>query len=107
MEEVSNATGRKVESCSTIKNGNGRLTQGEDEVQKIWKEHFKGLYNIDTQKQVAGHMCGFHVIWRGNYIEGKVNGRVEIEVRAGKLKHGKDAGKDEITGEMIKVEVTR
>ena len=31
-KEVSNAKGGKVENCSRIKNGNGRLAQGEDEV---------------------------------------------------------------------------
>ena len=31
-KEVSNAKGGKVEICSRIKDGNGRLTQGEDEV---------------------------------------------------------------------------
>ena len=31
-KEVSNAKGGKVESCSRIKGGNGRLTQREDEV---------------------------------------------------------------------------
>ena len=30
----------------------------------------------------------------------------EVEVKVGKLKNGKAAGKDEITGEMTKVEVT-
>ena len=34
-KEVSRAKGGKVESCSRIKDGNGRLTQGEDEVRKI------------------------------------------------------------------------
>ena len=32
---------RKVESCSIIKNGNGRL--GEYEVQRIWKDYFQDL----------------------------------------------------------------
>ena len=31
-KEVSNMKGGKVESCSGIKYGNGRLAQGEDEV---------------------------------------------------------------------------
>ena len=31
-KEVSNMKGGKVESCSRIKDGNGRLAQGEDEV---------------------------------------------------------------------------
>ena len=35
-----NAKGVKVESCIRIKYGNRRLPQGEDEVQRIWKEYF-------------------------------------------------------------------
>ena len=31
-KKVSNAKRGKVESCSRIKNGNGKLAQGEDEV---------------------------------------------------------------------------
>ena len=47
-------------------------------------------------------MCGFDGIRRGNYFGGESVGRVEIEVRVGKLKNGKATGKDEITGEMVK-----
>ena len=46
-------------------------------------------------------MCGFDGIRRGNYFGGEPTGRAEVEVRVGKLKNGKDAGGDEITGEMI------
>ena len=35
-------------SYSRIMDGNGRLALGEDEVQRIWKEYFKELYDIDT-----------------------------------------------------------
>ena len=49
----------KVERCSRINDGNGRLAQGEDEVRKIWKKCFEDLYNIDTQEEVALPMCGF------------------------------------------------
>ena len=38
------------------------------------------------------------------YFGGEPIGRAEVEV--GKLKNGKAAGKDEITNEMIKVEIT-
>ena len=82
----------KEESCSRVKDGNRRLAQEEDEMQKIWKEYFEDLYNIDTQEQVAVHMCGFDEIWRGNYFLGKPVGKAEIEVRVGKLKNGKAAG---------------
>ena len=47
-------------------------------------------------------MYDFDGIQRGNYFEGKPIGRAEVEVRMGKLKNGKAAGKDEITGEIIK-----
>ena len=40
-KEVNNAKGGKVESCRRIKHGKGGLAQGEDEVQRIWKEYFE------------------------------------------------------------------
>ena len=88
-KEVSNAKRGKVESWSRIKDGNGRLAQGEDEARKIWKEYFEDLYNIDTQEQVAVYMCGFDRIQRGNYFGGDPIGRAEVKVRVGKLKNGK------------------
>ena len=65
-KEVSNAKGGKVESCSRVKDGNGRVAQGEDETRKIWKEYFEDLYNIYTQEEIAVPMCGFDGIRRGN-----------------------------------------
>ena len=99
---MSNAKGGRVESCSRVKDGNGRLTHGEDEARKIWKKYFEDLYNVNTQEEVAVLMCGFDVIRRGNYFGRETIGRAEVEVRVGKLKNGKAADKDEITGEMIK-----
>ena len=87
--------GGKVERCNRIKDGNGRLAQGEDEVRKIWKDYFEDLYNMDTQEQVAVHMCGFHGIQRGNYFGGAPTGRAEVEGRVVKLKNGKAASKEE------------
>ena len=63
---------------------------------------FENLHNIDTQEKVEVHMCGFDGILTGKYIGGEPAGRAEVEMRVGKLKNGKAAGKDEITGEMIK-----
>ena len=71
-------------------------------MRKIWKEYFKDVYNIDTQEWVAARKWGFNGIRRGNYFVGEPVGRAEVEMRVGKLKNGKDAGKDEITEEMIK-----
>ena len=28
-------------------------------MQRIWKENFEDMYNIETQEQVAVHMCDF------------------------------------------------
>ena len=80
-----------MESCSRIKDGNGRLVQGEDEVRWIWKEYFEDLYNIDIHEQVVLHMCGFDGIQRDNYFGGEPIGRAEVEVRVGKIKNGKAA----------------
>ena len=91
-----------MESCSRIKYENGRLAQGEDKVRRIWKEYFEDLYSIDTWEQVVIHMYGFDGIQRSYYFRGEPIGRAEIEVRVGKLKNGKAAGKDEVKGEMIK-----
>ena len=93
-KEVSNAKGGKGESCSRIKDKNGRLEQGEGEVRRIWKDYFENLYNIDTQEKVAVHMCGFYGIRRGNYFGGEPIGRADVEVRVGKLKSGKASGKE-------------
>ena len=39
-------------------------------------------------------MCGFDGVQGGNYFEGEPIRRTEVEVRVGKLKNGKAAGKD-------------
>ena len=77
-----------MESCSRVKDGNRRLVQGEDGARKIWKEYFEDLYNIDTQEEVAVHMCGFDGIRRGNYFGEEPNGRAETERRVSKKDHG-------------------
>ena len=71
-------------------------------MRKIWKEQFEDLYNINTQKEVVVHMCGFDGIRRGNYFRGEPIGRAKVEVKVNQLKNGKATGKDEITGEIIK-----
>ena len=80
----------------------GSWHRGEDGARNIWNEYFEDLYNIDTQEEIAVHMCGFDGIQRGNYFGKEPIRRTEVEVRVGKLKNGKTAAKDEIIGEMIK-----
>ena len=78
------------------------MSQGKDEVRRIWKEYVEDLYTIDSHEQVAVQICDFDEIHSGNYFGGEPIGRAEVEVRMGKLKNGKAADKDEITREMIK-----
>ena len=52
----------------------------EVKVQRIWREYFEGLHNIDTQEQVAIHTSGFDEVGRGNYFGGEVIRRTEVEV---------------------------
>ena len=47
-------------------------------------------------------MCGFGGVQRTNYFGGDPVKKTEVEMRVGKLKNGKAAGKDEIIGERIK-----
>ena len=70
-KEVGKKNGGKVENSNRIKDGNSRLILEEVEMQRIWKEYFEGLYNIDTQTQGTVHMCGFDGVWRGNYFGGE------------------------------------
>ena len=42
-------------------------------------------------------MCGFDGVRRGNYFGGEPTRRTEVEVRVGKFKNGKAAGKGDVT----------
>ena len=47
-------------------------------------------------------VCGFAAVRIGNYFGGEPTRRTEVEVRVGNLKNGNAAGRDNVTGEMIK-----
>ena len=47
-------------------------------------------------------MCGFDGILRGNHFGGEPIRTTEEELRRGELQSRKAAGKDEVTGKMIK-----
>ena len=57
--KVTNEKEGKMERCSGIKDGNGRLELGEVEVRRIEKEYFEDFYNINTRKKAAVHIYGF------------------------------------------------
>ena len=63
---------------------------------------FIDLYNVDTKEEVVVHMCGCDGARRGNYFGGEPIRKIKVEERVKKLKNGKDAGKDEVTEEMVK-----
>ena len=67
-----------MESCNRIKDRNGRLSLGEDEVRRIWNDYFEDLYNIDRE-QVTVYMCGFDGIQIGNYCGGKQLGGLKLK----------------------------
>ena len=48
-------------------------------------------------------ICVFDVVQGGNYFEEEPIRRNEVEVVVGKLKNRNVAGKDEVTGEKIKL----
>ena len=101
-KEVSKVNEVKVECCSRVKDGNGRLALWEVEVQRIWKKYFKYLYNVDTQEEVGVNMCGDDGIRRWNYFGGEPIRKTEVEERVKNLKNEKAAGKDEVTEEIEK-----
>ena len=79
-----------MESCSRIKDGNGRQVEREDEVQKTWKNYFGDLYNIDKEEDLTFHMCGFSGGGKGKYLGGDPVGRTEVEVKVKKTQKWKD-----------------
>ena len=54
-----------------MKDINGRLTLGDHEVRRIWKDYIEDLYNIDTQEQVA-FTCCFDGVLRSKYFGGEL-----------------------------------
>ena len=72
------ANEEKVKNFSRMNDGNGRSTLEGVEMQRILKEYFEDLYNIDTQEQVAVHMCGFEGFRRDNCFGGDPLGEPKL-----------------------------
>ena len=49
-------------------------------------------------------MCGFDGVQKANFFDGEPFRRGKVDIRVRKLKNGKAAGRDEVTGEMIVVD---
>ena len=44
-------SGEKMESHNRIKDGNGSLALGEDEIREIWKYYFEDQYDTGSEEQ--------------------------------------------------------
>src|SRR5678816_1679135 len=87
-----------------IMNRDGAFVTDEMDVRGVWKEHFENLHNINSNDEVIVNVCGFDGARRNRYFGDKVISKEEVMGRVRKLKNGKSAVIDEITGEMIKNE---
>ena len=57
------------------------MEMGDNKVCRMWREYFEDLYNMDTQKQVSVHMCGFNVVQRSISFGEELIGSNEGELR--------------------------
>ena len=56
----------KGELLNEDKNRVGRLEVREDNLRVNWKEYFKDLHNVETEKRVVVNMSGFEGARRSN-----------------------------------------
>ena len=101
-KEVKKARNSERNSCVSVKDGSGRALSGEEEVKKRWKEYFEQLYNVDIGARAKVNLFGFEGVSRSMYRGNESISMQEVERAVKRLKNGKAAGVDEITGEMIK-----
>ena len=64
-KEASKVNRGKVDSCNRINYRNGKLALAKDEYNEYGRIILR-IYIIDTQEQVAIHICGFDGVQRGN-----------------------------------------
>ena len=87
---------------SNIMNRNGTLVTEESEVRGVWREYFENLHKVGSNEEVIVNDQGFECLGRNGYLGVEDITREEVVGRVRKLKNGKSAGIDEISGEMIK-----
>src|SRR5678815_4221110 len=83
-------------------NKDGAFVTDEMNITRVWWEHFESLHYIGSNEEVIVNVCGFDGARRNRYFGDEVISKEEVIGRVRKLKNGKSAGIDEITGEMIK-----
>ena len=90
------------EHFQKIMDANGVFVSDETEVRKIWSEYFENLLNVGSNEVVVVNANGLEGVRRNGYSGEEIITRDEVVDRVRKLKNGKSAGIDGITGEMIK-----
>ena len=100
-KEIKNLRGAKRNDCSKIKDEDGRVLKGKEEILKRWKEYFSDLMTQDGGGE-ALITCWGMVGGAGRVGEQGVVTRKEIRKAVKKLKLGKAPGSDGIRAEMVK-----
>ena len=95
----------KGRTSSAVKDKSGNLITEDTARKKIWREHFEGVLNrpipdnpvsdndINDSDNVIEDISTNHI------------SKAEIRAAINRLKHGKSGGKDEITAELLKVDI--
>ena len=73
----------------------------EMDARKFWRKHFENLHYVGSNEEVIVNVCGLDGLRRNMYLGDEAITREEV-IGVRKLKNGKSAGIDGMTGEMIK-----
>ena len=102
---LSNDKGR---TSSAVKDKSGNLITEDTARKKRWREHFEGVLN----RPVPDNPVSDNINDRDNVIDNVIEdistnriSKAEIRSAINRLKNGKSGGKDEITAELLKVDI--
>ena len=101
-KEVNRVRKKKEEISGGVKGLDGEMVQEDKEVSERWREYFKDLLNVNGREREIGR-------WDSRVDRSVVNGgleevitKEEIKDALRKVKRGKSAGLDGVSGEMLK-----
>ena len=99
--EVKRERGGSETRSVRVKNEDGSLVGGREEVTGVWKRHFERLMSERTVGEAVVTSMGMEAGGKRVCVQRDVE-RVEVEKAISRLKCGKAAGIDGITPEMLK-----
>ena len=99
--EVKRERGGSETRSVRVKNEDGSLVGGKEEVTGVWKRHFERLMSERTVGEAVVTSMGMEAGGKRVCVQRDVE-RVEVEKAISRLKCGKAAGIDGITPEMLK-----